>query len=92
VLVVRRVGEAAVRLRLIDDEHALDRDGTLYVCVGNRWRPGASHPFDRFFEERGYAEHEAPQALADFLSERTGRAVSGVALDLTAAIRGKIRP
>lgn len=80
-----------MRLWLVNDDHAHDRDGRLYVRVENRWRPGCSHPFDRFFEERGYAPGDGPQALADFLSETTGRAVSGLALDLTSAVRGRLR-
>lgn len=43
--------------------------------------------FDQFFAERGYSPGEEPQAFADWLANKSGRRIAGIALDLSGAVQ-----
>ncbi len=43
--------------------------------------------FDRFAEANGYTREQAPEAFAAWLASKTGKRVSGVALDLSGAVQ-----
>jgi hypothetical protein len=43
--------------------------------------------FDRFMEDRGYTQDQAPEAFAQWLANETGGRVTGVATDLSGAVQ-----
>lgn len=43
--------------------------------------------FDRFMEERGYTQKQAPEAFAQWLANKTDERVTGVATDLSGAVQ-----
>lgn len=45
--------------------------------------------FDAFMEERGYSQDEAPEAFAQWLANESGEPVSGIATDLSNAVRAE---
>lgn len=43
--------------------------------------------FDAFFEEGGYEDGQEPEAFAEWLADKTGRRITGVAVDLSGAVQ-----